>query len=435
MMNLDYYDIFYLFTNIFGTYTIFMYMKIFFDRDTTNKRIEFISYVFYFLFIGFIHISFSNPTINLICNLILFLLLTFNYVATWKARLAAIVCIYAILISIETITIVTLDLINVNNYTYRLDLELILALIISKILSYMVAIIISNFKMLKRNTNISPLHWCTVFFIPLSTLFLTFILMMESNEQNSLQIFLSIAFLFLINILVFYLYDILLKYYEDRIEAEGIKQRAKAYINQLYIINQSQENISIIRHDLKFHIASLHSLIKNNQNFLALEYLNSIVKSIGHVNEYAKSGNAEIDAILNYKIQEAKKRQIEIKLNLQIPNKIDIETIDIVAILGNLLDNAIEATSKIDDHKVIEISIEMERNVLYIYIVNPFAGELLYKDNLFMTTHKDKVSHGFGIKSVKKSIEKYNGEITISHENNMFYVYVLLYNIRKETQL
>ncbi len=281
--------------------------------------------------------------------------------------------------------------------------------------------------MLKANINISPLHWCAVIFIPLSTMFVTFVLMIESEEHNSLQIFLSITFLLLVNILVFYLYDILLKYYEGKIEKEHLEQRVKAYINQLHIINQTQENIAIIRHDLKFHISTLHSLIENQKNLLAIEYLSSMIESINFVDEYAKSGNAEIDAILNYKIYEAKKLQIEVALNLYIPKEMNIQTFDIIAILGNLLDNAIEATAKLKENKRIEINIEMEKGVLYISIANPFDGELLFKDNTLQTKHKDIENHGFGLKSVKKSIEKYDGTVTIQHQDKKFIVDILLY--------
>lgn len=426
-MAFDNYDIIYLITNIFGTYIVFIFMNIFFKRNNTDKKIEFGSYILYYLLIGLVHISFNNPLINLICNILLFLMLSMNYTALWKTRITAVFLIYTILISTETITIIILDLININNYINKIDLELILSLFISKILSYMVALIISNFKMLKANINISLLHWCAVFFIPLSTMFVTFVLMIESEEHNSLQIFLSITFLLLVNILVFYLYEILLKYYEGKIEKEHLEQRAQAYINQLHIINQTQENIAIIRHDLKFHISTLHSLIEDQKSLLAIEYLSSMIESINFVDEYAKSGNAEIDAILNYKIYEAKKLQIEVALNLYIPKEMNIQTFDIIAILGNLLDNAIEATAKLKENKRIEVNIEMEKGVLYISIANPFDGELLFKDNTLQTKHKDIENHGFGLKSVKKSIEKHDGTVTIQHQDKKFIVDILLY--------
>ena len=107
------------------------------------------SYILYFLTIALIYISYNVPIVNLICNLIMFFLLTLNYYANWKMRLTAVVYIYAILISVETITIIMLSILDFNAFSKGVDIELILAQIISKILSYIVVLIISNFKMLK----------------------------------------------------------------------------------------------------------------------------------------------------------------------------------------------------------------------------------------------------------------------------------------------
>jgi len=159
-----------------------------------------------------------------------------------------------------------------------------------------------------------------------------------------------------------------------------------------------------------------------------LQYLQSTFDFINYADGYAKSGNAEVDGILNYKIHEAKKQKIEVDLNLHIPEKLNIQPFDLVAVLGNLLDNAIEATSKLEEDKKIKVSIELERNVLYVSVTNPFRGELLYKDNKLKTTHKDEENHGLGLNSVQKSIEKYNGTINIRHTDKIFCVDVLLYN-------
>lgn len=426
-MGLDNYDIVYLLSNIFETYIIYKFMHLFFDRSA-NKRVELASYTLYFVVMGAIYIVFNIPIITLFSNLILFFLLTLNYASTWKSRLTAVVYIYAILISVETITIIIIEILNLNEFTNGMDMELILSLIVSKILSYIVVLAMSDFKMLKAGINISPLHWGAVFIIPLGTIFSTVTLMTESSQDNFLKILISIAIFFLINILVFYLYDLLLQSYQEKMERNLLKHQNNAYINQLKIINQSQENLRILRHDLKHHISVLENLIQTNNNESALQYLRSTFDFITYADEYAKSGNTEIDSILNYKIHEAKKQKIEVDLNLHIPEKLNIQPFDLVAVLGNLLDNAIEATSKLEEDKKIKISVELERNVLYVSVTNPFHGELLYKDNKLKTTHKDEENHGLGLNSVQKSIEKYNGTMNVRHTDKVFCVDVLLYN-------
>ncbi|MNM92519.1 sensory histidine kinase DcuS [compost metagenome] len=427
-MLMDVYDIVYLLSNIFGTYTLYKFMSIFFERNELNPKLELIVYLSYFLVIGSIHIIFSVPILNMLSNFILFFLITALYSSSLKLRVTAVVYIYAILISVETITIIMFSLLDLNKHAYSVDVDLILSLIVSKILSYTVVLVISNFKMLKTGIEISPLHWFAVVGIPFGTLFSTFMLMTESNNDNLIQLFISITILFLINFFVFYLYDVLIQSYQEKMERNLFKQQNNAYMKQLKIITESQENIKIIRHDIKLHISTLQGLIEKGNNDVALDYIQNIYHLASFTNEYAKSNNTELDSILNYKIYEAQKLGIEIKLHLNVPEQFNFRSIDIVIIVGNLLDNAIEATSKLQEKENIELSIDFSRNVLYIRLINSYSGDLIIEDHKIKTTHADKENHGLGLQSVQKSLAKYNGSINLDYTGERFCVDVLLYN-------
>lgn len=425
-MYLSYYNIIYFISNIFGTYTIFKFMTVFFQRDKSNKNTEFLTYFLYYLIIGIIYIFFNIPLLNLFSNLVLFFLITFNYKSTWKARFNAVVYIYSILICTETATIMIMKFLKVDMLAQNLDMELIFSLIFSKILSYIVVLAISNFKMLKAKNNISSLHWAAIFFIPFGSLFSTLVLIVRSNLDNIFVLF-SIVILFTINIFVFYLYDVLMQYYKEKIDKELLQQQNDAYTQQMNIIKQSQENLSILRHDFKFHITSLQALIEKHDIEKALNYLRSSFDALNTKGEYAKSGNQEVDSILNYKINEALNRDIEIELSLSIPDRLRIAPFDLVAILGNLFDNAIEATSKVGSNRKITIDIRYDKNLLFISFTNPFS-EIIIENQKLYTTRQNKENHGFGIESVKKAVEKYNGTLEIRHLNNIFYIDALLYN-------
>lgn len=425
---LDSYDIIYLLSNVFGAYTIFKFMCIFFERHETNKKVEFITYVLYYIVIGAIYITFDNPAVNLCANLIFFFLLTFNYSSTWKLRLIAVSFIYAILLYVEASVVLGLRFINLNRFTADADIELIIALLSSKMISYIVVLALSTSKMIKNEIKISPMHWLAIITIPSSTSLSTFMLITANTGYRLSLILMEISILFFINIFVFYLYDALIKSYHEKMEKELLYQQNNAYIKQFDIINRSQENIKILRHDLKNHMSVLQALIEKNDSIEALQYMHSIFNFINCGDEYVKSGNTEVDSILNYKMHEAQKRGIEVYMNLSIPEKLNIKPFDLSIVLGNLLDNAIEAASKLGKEKVIKASVELDRNILYISISNPFDGKLLYKAGKLKTTNKEKENHGFGLSSMKKAIGKYNGTINIHHTDTMFYADVLMYN-------
>lgn len=427
VVELTNYDIIYLISNIFATYIVFKFMNIFFDRSETNKKRELILYILYFIIIGMTYITFDNRILNLVVNLILFFVLTLNYTATHKRRILTIIYIYAILMTAETVTVVIFSVLKINAVSQGIDMELILALIVSKIISYIIVLVLGNLKMLKANTKISPIHWIAVFIIPISTLFSTAIFTLEKNQNDSIQVFISIAFLFLINIFVFYLYDILLKSYEKNRERQLLKQQNNAYSQQLDIMTHSQQNLAITRHDMKSHLSAMWGLIEKGEKSSALDYMQNTLKALDNDEEYAKSGNVGIDSILNYKIRTAISKKIDVDLILQVPEKLNIQPYDLVAIIGNVFDNAIEAVSKLSKERKIKINISFSRNVLYINIINPFKGELIYKGNELVSTNNTE-NHGYGLESVRRSLRKYNGNMNIDHENNIFNLNIILYN-------
>ncbi len=422
------YDIIYLLSNIFGTYTIYKFINVFFDRHRKDIRCEIPSYIAYFFVIGFIYITFDIPILNLVCNLILFFLLTLNYYSGWKMRLAAVAYIYAILISVEAFTIALMSILDLNAFTNGIDLQLILSQIISKILSFIVVMLISNFKKVRKDYYIPLSHWIAIFVIPLGTLFSTYVLMTESDSIRMIQIFISIAILFMLNIFVFYLYDILLQSYQEKMEKNLLMLQNNAYMKQLDIIHQSESSLKIARHDMKNHILALQTLIETDKKTMALQYIQNICQLINNKEEYASSGHPEIDSLLNYKISEAKNWDIEVNINLIIPFKLNIQSFDLVVIIGNLFDNAIEAVLKLNRNRKITAFIELDRNVLYITFSNPFQGRLQYNNQELKTTQSDAENHGLGLGSVKKAIEKYNGIMNIVNSDNTFNVDVLLYN-------
>ncbi|MDD4715966.1 MAG: ATP-binding protein [Oscillospiraceae bacterium] len=257
----------------------------------------------------------------------------------------------------------------------------------------------------------------------------TLLLMNQGSGKDSPQLFIIIAILILIDIFVFYLYDILQQYYQERLEKNLLIQQNNAYLKQLNMISQSQENMRLLRHDIKNHISVLRAFIETDSRDAALQYLDrALEETIGNANEFAKSGNAEIDSIINYKLYAAKQLGIEADVKLKVPQRLNIQPFDLVVILGNLLENAIEASSQLSENKKIDLSVHFDRNLLYIRIFNFYTGALWREGGKLRTTHKDAENHGLGLESVQTSVDKYNGTMKISYTWQTFCVDILLYN-------
>ena len=420
--------IIYLITNFFGTYTLFRFMGIFFYRSEVDKKVEIASFFMYYLVNSLLFIAFNNSVLNILSNLAMFFLLTYNYDSTLKQRLIATVSIYMILLTIETFVVLILRYFDISMISQDADLAIASGMIIIRITTYIAVLFISNFKMVNNNINVSYLHWLSIFIVPTGTLFTALMLMAEVHSENITRMILSIVILFVINIFVFYFYDELMKSYDEKMDKVLLVQQNNAYLKQLDIINQSQENLKVIRHDIKNHVLSLKALIDNGDRQEAMEYLNTLLNDINYSGEYSKTGNTEIDSIINYKIDKAKIYGISSEISLKIPEKLNIRAFDLSVVMGNLLDNAIEAASRSEGEKLVKVSAELESNVLYISIANTFDGYLSYKNGNLETTNQDKAHHGIGLSSVRKSVENYNGTMSIHHNDKMFFVDVLIYN-------
>lgn len=425
-MNLNIFDFTYLITAIFGTYIIYKFMSIFFDRRKMNKNVEFFSYLIYFIITSSIYFIINIPMVNLITNIILFLLLTFNYEASMKSRFFSVIFMYVILISVDGIVALILVHFFHLNLSESSGYTLTIGMISEKLISYIIVLLIDKYNDMKKGVNIPNTYWISIFFIPLGSLYIIINLLLKSSFTAS-NIVISIVILFIINIFVFYLYDALTKFFEEKIEKTMLKEQNKYYKKQLEIMNTTNENTRAFNHDLANHLAIVRGYIQIDESDRACKYIDKMTKNVYTVKEFSNSGNIDIDSILNHKLYEASKKEIAISLEVKVPISINIASFDIVVILGNLLDNAIEATSKVKDNKCIDIIIIYKEEILFINIKNTFTGSVYYEKDKIKTSKKDIENHGIGLNNIENILKRYDGVMDIDHDHNEFQVEITMY--------
>lgn len=428
MQHTELYNFVYLISNIFSTYTVYKFMGIFFDRKEVNKKIEIASYVGYFTIVSIVYLIVNIPIITLICNVLLFLALTFNYKGSIKTKLLSTMIMYTILMSVESIFVFLSGIFKDVDFSGNNGYSSIVGLVTIKMVSYVVVLIMGNLKNIKCNIEIPGTYWISIFLIPIGSLYITYAIIGMSYGKRNMQLLLSIIILFTINILTFYLYDTLLKEYENRIERLLLKQQNEYYIKQFEIMDQSWKRTRVQRHDMKNHLLALQGYLEKENRSKALEYIRQLVEDTSFEKEIARSGNVDVDSILNYKINEAKNKGIEVILKLEIPMHMNIRSVDMVVILGNVLDNAIDATSKLQKDRRIRMELIYKKNVLFISERNTFNGYIAQDGGNLLTTHKDKDNHGLGINNIYKVLKAYDGEMEIRYTEDEFYTDILVYD-------
>lgn len=188
-------------------------------------------------------------------------------------------------------------------------------------------------------------------------------------------------------------------------------------------VKMQYDEIRRIRHDMKQSYAVIESLLKENKTDEALDFIEKNGNVLARLKFSIDAGNDFVNAILNSKLSIAKEHGIEVICSIS-GDISGVEDIDLCNLLGNILDNSIEANEKIDKNRFIELNINSDETKMLIKVINPVTDEVT--DNLTTTKSRPEL-HGFGTKTIKAIAEKYNGIAEFYNESNQFETQVLLY--------
>lgn len=176
------------------------------------------------------------------------------------------------------------------------------------------------------------------------------------------------------------------------------------------------------RHDYRHHIQTMKVHAARGEYQEIDKYLDMLDDDLTNVETVIKTGNRMADAILNSKLSMAAQKEIQVKAEAKIPVSLTISELDLCVILGNLLDNAMEACMELPpERRLIRIYVEMKGNYLYLALTNTASGG---KKQSFRSTKGE--GHGFGIARADAIVKKYGGYITRASEDEAFSTEVLL---------
>ncbi len=414
------------FLEVFGTYVIYKFMEVFFTTRKTTRRFEIMSYTIYYI-IGTILFIFVNiPVVLMVFNLLSLVALSFNYESSMKNRILSALFIYSIFVIIEVIVGLLSGYLYFSLFTADKEYSSIYGMISCRIISFAVVLVMNNFKNIKRGESVPNSYWFSIALIPVASLYII-LLLFQAGGNSILQIMVGVILIFVINFTTFYLYDVITAALSGKMQNMLVMEQNKYYGRQFELIKTSLQTTSAIRHDLKNHMFSIRTLIESGDTKETLNYVSKIMEDIGTRKDYSASGNMVIDSIINFKFQEAEQRGIITNLEIKIPEKLEIPSFEMTIILGNLLDNALKAVYKVKEEQYINLKIKYDKGRLMILTENPYTGEIHEDNGELVTINEDKENHGFGLQSIKKAIQKYDGIMDIDYSDNVFSTSLMLY--------
>lgn len=407
----------YLIVNAFWVYIVVRFANVFFADRKLNKMKRTIVYLSFYIINSLAYLIFLSPIINIVTSILGIFLVTCCSKANIYKKITATFLIYIICMTCDTL-VATL----VSKYVIGMTLG-ILNNILTYLLIFIVQLIIEHYINLSSEFSIHKQYLFTILVTPVSSLVIICLLVFEiKNVEITFGI---AALLLLINISIFYIYDSILRHYKEHSKNIILEQQLYAYRNQLDTIAQSQDNVEGLRHDMKHHLLTLYNMVNHSTQQEVENYLNNMIGFMENVNEYSKTGNKDIDSVLNYFIQRAIYKKIQVETKLNIPPDLNVNFFDLNVILSNLWENAIFASEN-STKKRIKFSLELDKNVLFIRLSNSYDG-IVNIDNGQLLTRKQDDIHGYGLKNVAAITDKYNGVMDLDYNHETFFVDILLY--------
>lgn len=205
----------------------------------------------------------------------------------------------------------------------------------------------------------------------------------------------------------------------ERFQSELIEKQARE-IENMY------KQIRGWRHDYRNHIQNMKIQL-DNKNYDGLnKYLMELADDLNSVDTVIKTGNVMADAILNSKLSVAEKMNIRCNVKAKIPESLPMSDVELCAMMGNLLDNAIEACGALpESERFMRVYIGQMKGQFYLSVQNA-AGKVKKIGKTYLSTKSEKSNHGYGIFRIDRIVKKYGGYINRQNEEGVFATEIMI---------
>lgn len=299
-----------------------------------------------------------------------------------------------------------------------------LATILSKLADFLAVIIIKKHVSKGDSTyNLKGSEWLRFIVFPVFTVGMILAMMSDTQvigDAHLENVYLLFAIgLVLITVAAFYLICDIVKR-ERRIREDDLfREKVK---NQTEMYRSVYDNYEVQRkraHEYKNQIMCMEALLQKKEYAELEKYITEIGGKLTDADSNINTNNTLIDAIINTKYREMEEQGILLVMKFNEMSDLWMDDEDVVVILSNLLNNAIEACEKCEE-KTVKMKLMKESDDIIISVRNTYNGKIVMKGDEIQTSKNDKAEHGLGIKNVIEAVEKYGGSYSINHDEKEF---------------
>lgn len=377
-MIFDTYTIIYLIMNVFSIAVNHRFMRAFFEQRHSKMWMCALSYFLYFAVTSLLYLYVDIPFVTLLANYALILLISLNYKADMKKRVLS--CLYILAFCAISGTIIAActgyfqySIFTEGNYSNSVGIIAI------RLVTYMEALLLYNFKSVRRKHGVKLSVWMAAILIPVIT-FILHVFIVHSKTVTQIEVIVASLLILLANVTAFYLYDSLATSYMKLSRAAVLEKEREFYYNQCAMMQSSTEELRAFRHDLKNQLIGVSELMNAEEYDDAKGVVEGLSGKLNTKVLFSTTGIIPIDSIINYKLQNTGNEQIRVETEITVPTDFVMDISDCITILGNLLDNALHAVRQVEEtERFLKLKVVYDKESLVIRCENSYVTEVQYE--------------------------------------------------------
>lgn len=340
------------------------------------------------------------------------------------------VCFYMLAMAPEFIvsTIFSLNCYHDAETALGNELSGLCLTLIAKIITFIIVKCVEQIHKRHEYEEVNNGIFCSLLVLPIATMTLLIALFYADIHipvNNKLFLEIGTGMLLFANAFMFYLFDKLIETMEKAYKMERLYVKSETENKHYQQLERINDKHRALMHDIKKYIRTAAELIQNNENVSALQIFEKLDIEIRNTSastiDYCT--NKLLNAILCERKTKANELGIEYKVNLSLDLYTEyIDDIDLISIVGNLIDNAIEAAAKLKDKGFVNIEMFManEGHFMVWEVSNNFLIPPVVENGGFITSKRNMSEHGIGIHTVEKIVKSYGGTLKIDIDNKVF---------------
>lgn len=306
-----------------------------------------------------------------------------------------------------------------------------LLVVLGKAILFLIVLLISRSIGRKSSAVLLDSEWLRFLFFPIFTICTLIALVLTSgsiHNQETNDLFFVIAFgLAGMNIVVFYLMNDILEREIQLRESKIFEMQVKNQTDMYRSVSENFDNQRKKTHEYKNQMMCIDALIEKREYGELEAYVQNICGKLNRELDAINTNHVIVNAIMNTKYQEALSKNILFVFQMNDLSALKISDEDIVVILANLLNNAIEACEKCKGKRIIKVKFVIEDENVILSVRNTHENNLVFRDNDIQTSKEtDMEEHGIGIRNIIQTIEKYGGSYVIRPDENEFYFSIVI---------